>query len=104
MAIIITFTALLLHTLPYDYTWPQSFLLGSMLSATDPVAVVALLKDVGASKKLATVIEGESLFNDGSAFVLFLMFLVSSRHYFGIPLVNFKSVVLLVVDYKQYYI
>ena len=48
-----------------------------MLSATDPVAVVALLSEVGASKKLGTVIEGESLFNDGSAFVLFLMFFVS---------------------------
>ena len=53
-----------------------------MLSATDPVAVVALLKEVGASKRLGTVIEGESLFNDGSAFVLFLMFLVS-RHWTG---------------------
>lgn len=40
-------------------------LLGGLLSATDPVAVVALLKDLGASKKISTVIEGESLMNDG---------------------------------------
>jgi len=40
-------------------------LLGGLLSATDPVAVVALLKDLGASKKLSTIIEGESLMNDG---------------------------------------
>ena len=40
-----------------------------MLSATDPVAVVALLKELGASVKLATVIEGESLLNDGTAYV-----------------------------------
>jgi len=46
---------------------------GSILSATDPVAVVALLKAVGASKRLGTLIEAESLFNDGSAFVFFLI-------------------------------
>ena len=44
---------------------------GSIVSATDPVAVVALLRELGASKRLATLIEGESLLNDGSAFVLF---------------------------------
>ena len=49
-------------------------LLGSILSATDPVAVVAVLKTLGAPKKLASLIEGESLLNDGSAFVLFLIF------------------------------
>jgi NhaP-type Na+/H+ or K+/H+ antiporter len=40
-------------------------LLGGLLGATDPVAVIALLKDLGASKKLSTIIEGESLMNDG---------------------------------------
>ena len=44
---------------------------GTILSATDPVAVVALLKEVGAAKTLATLIEGESLLNDGSSVVLF---------------------------------
>ena len=43
----------------------------SVASATDPVAVVALLKELGASEKLATLIEGESLCNDASAVVLF---------------------------------
>lgn len=47
---------------------------GSIVSATDPVAVVALLKELGASKRLSTLIEGESLFNDGTAFVVFLVF------------------------------
>lgn len=51
---------------------------GALISATDPVAVVALLKEVGASKRLGTIIEGESLLNDGSAFVLFRIFKV--RH------------------------
>ena len=43
-------------------------LLGGLLSATDPVAVVAVLKELGTSKKLSTIIEGESLMNDGYAF------------------------------------
>ena len=48
------------------------WLIGIILSATDPVAVVALLKELGASKALGTLIEGESLLNDGSAVVLFV--------------------------------
>lgn len=47
---------------------------GSVLSATDPVAVVALLKELGASPKFGTLIEGESLLNDGSAMVFYLLF------------------------------
>ena len=42
------------------FTWNHSFLLGTILSATDPVAVVALLEHVGASPVLSTTIEGES--------------------------------------------
>ena len=60
--------------LPYAWSWNQCLLVGSILSATDPVAVVALLKELGASKRLGTVIEGESLVNDGTAYVLFLVF------------------------------
>lgn len=48
-------------------------LFGAIISATDPVAVVSLLKELGASRKLATLIEGESLFNDGTAYVVFLV-------------------------------
>jgi CPA1 family monovalent cation:H+ antiporter len=46
-------------------------LLGSIVSATDPVAVVAIFKDLGAPKRLAVLVEGESLFNDATAIVLF---------------------------------
>jgi NhaP-type Na+/H+ or K+/H+ antiporter len=53
---------------PYDWNWKISLLLGGLLSATDPVAVVAHLKELGTSKKLSTIIEGESLMNDGYAF------------------------------------
>lgn len=46
-------------------------LLGAIVSATDPVAVVALFKDLGAPKRLTILVEGESLFNDATAIVLF---------------------------------
>lgn len=59
------YTCYLQVTFPYDWDWKTSLLLGGLLSATDPVAVVALLKELGASKKLSTIIEGESLMNDG---------------------------------------
>lgn len=46
-------------------------LIGAIVSATDPVAVVALFKELGAPKRLAILVEGESLFNDATAIVLF---------------------------------
>lgn len=55
------------------FIWLASFLFGAVVSATDPVAVVALLKELGASKKLGTLIEGESLLNDGTAIVAFVL-------------------------------
>ena len=60
--------------LMYDMTWFLAFTLGSVLSATDPVAVVALLKELGASTKFNTLIEGEALLNDGTAMVFFFIF------------------------------
>ena len=60
-----------------EWTWLIALLFGTVISATDPVAVVALLKDLGASKKLGTLIEGESLLNDGTAIVIFMVLLLS---------------------------
>jgi CPA1 family monovalent cation:H+ antiporter len=52
-------------------TWGPALVFGALISATDPVAVIALFKDVGAPKRLAILVEGESLFNDATAIVLF---------------------------------
>jgi NhaP-type Na+/H+ or K+/H+ antiporter len=57
-----------------SWSWEFSMLFGSILSATDPVAVVSLLKTAGASPKLTILIVGESLMNDGTAMVLFTLF------------------------------
>jgi monovalent cation:H+ antiporter, CPA1 family len=46
-------------------------LLGTIISSTDPIAVVSIFKSVGAPKRLTMLIEGESLFNDAAAIVLF---------------------------------
>lgn len=53
------------------YNWPEAFMFGSVLSCTDTVAVLALLKEAGAPRKFSSLIEGESLFNDGTCMVLF---------------------------------
>jgi CPA1 family monovalent cation:H+ antiporter len=50
-------------------------LFGALISPTDPIAVLGILKSAGASKSLETKITGESLFNDGVAVVVFLVLL-----------------------------
>ncbi|MFP5111753.1 cation:proton antiporter [Bacillaceae bacterium C204] len=54
-----------------DFSIPKAFVFAALMSATDPVSVISIFKSVGVNKRLATVIEGESLFNDGLAVVLF---------------------------------
>ncbi|CAN6727945.1 unnamed protein product [Malus baccata var. baccata] len=78
---------------PYDWSWKTSLLLGGLLSATDPVAVVALLKELGASKKLSTIIEGESLMNDGTAIVVYQLFyqMVLGKSYDWTAIIKFLS-------------
>lgn len=48
---------------------------GAIISATDPVAVLALFKEYGAPRRLSLIFEGESIFNDGTAVALFLVML-----------------------------
>eukprot|EP00746_Dinoflagellata_sp_MGD_P144133 gnl/MRDRNA2_/MRDRNA2_76888_c1_seq2.p1 gnl/MRDRNA2_/MRDRNA2_76888_c1~~gnl/MRDRNA2_/MRDRNA2_76888_c1_seq2.p1 ORF type:complete len:690 (+),score=116.84 gnl/MRDRNA2_/MRDRNA2_76888_c1_seq2:109-2070(+) len=59
------------YCFPYGWGWPLSLTIGAILSATDPVAVVAILKSCGVSPKLTVLIAGESLLNDGAAVVIF---------------------------------
>ncbi len=52
-----------------------AFLFGVLISATDPVAVVAIFRQLGVPRRLLTMVEGESLLNDGVAIVLFAVLL-----------------------------
>ena len=70
-------TAYLMKALQFEsfngFTFVECVLFGAINSATDPVAVVSLLKALGVSKRISTLIEGESLLNDGTALVFFLV-------------------------------
>ena len=48
-----------------------AFIVGAIVSATDPVSVIATFKRLGAPSRLSTLVEAESLFNDGTAVVVF---------------------------------
>jgi NhaP-type Na+/H+ or K+/H+ antiporter len=61
------------YVLPYHWDWPICFLFGSIMAATDPVAVVSLFNTLGVSPKLTMLVSGESLLNDGTAIVLFAL-------------------------------
>ncbi|HJO94037.1 MAG TPA: sodium:proton antiporter [Victivallales bacterium] len=66
-----------------------ALLFGSLISATDPVAVIALFKDIGAPKRLTILVDGESLFNDATAIVLFniiIAIIITGTHINGVTI------------------
>ncbi len=57
--------------------WSVAILFGAMVAATDPVAVLAVFRQLGVAPQLSVLLEGESLFNDGTALVLFTTLVTS---------------------------
>ena len=72
--------------------WPTAMLFGAIIAATDPIAVLAIFKRLGAPHELAVLIEGESLLNDGTALVL-------SRILLGVVLAGTYSITSGVVQF-----
>ena len=78
-------SSIVIGVISWKLIWPDEgynglmygLLLGSILAATDPVSVLALFKKLGAPKRLTVLVEGESLFNDGTAVVLFNILLLA---------------------------
>ena len=62
------------HTLDH-FGWQHALLFSALIAATDPIAVVGLFKSLGAPRRLAILVEGESLLNDGTSIVFFTLVL-----------------------------
>lgn len=56
------------------WIWASALMFGALISATDPVAVVALLHELKTSKRFSTLVDAESLLNDGTGIVCFMLF------------------------------
>ena len=68
------------HQLGFEINLIHALLFGSLISPTDPIAVMAILKKAGVARSLEIKVVGESLFNDGIAVVLFVALLGISQH------------------------
>jgi CPA1 family monovalent cation:H+ antiporter len=63
--------AVVAHAVIDDLSWPSAFVLGAIVSPTDPLAATAIARRLGVPRKLVTIVEGESLINDGTGLVLY---------------------------------
>jgi monovalent cation:H+ antiporter, CPA1 family len=72
-------TALAISSLTseHGFTLEEGLVFGALVAATDPIAVVALFKELKVPARLATLVEGESLLNDGTSIVLFSLLLAA---------------------------
>lgn len=75
----------------------SAYLFGALISATDPISVLALFRKIGIDHRLTMILEGESLFNDGTAAVLFNIILaaVMAQAAFN-PLMSFAQFIMVV--------
>jgi Na+/H+ antiporter len=63
--------AVVAHEVIDGMDWPSAFVLGAIVSPTDPIAATAIGRQLGVPRKLVAIVEGESLVNDGSGLVLY---------------------------------
>ena len=63
--------AVVAHAVVDDLSWASAFVLGAIVSPTDPIAATSIARRLGVPRRLVTIVEGESLVNDGSGLVLY---------------------------------
>jgi len=63
--------AVVVHELVAGISWGAAFVLGAIVSPTDPLAATSIARRFGVPRKLVTIVEGESLVNDGTGLVLY---------------------------------
>ena len=63
--------AAIAHAVIDDLSWSSAFVLGAIVSPTDPIAATAIARRFGVPRRLVTIVEGESLINDGTALVAY---------------------------------
>ena len=63
--------AVVAHEVIDGLSWPAAFVLGAIVSPTDPLAATAIARRLGVPRKLVAIVEGESLVNDGTGLVLY---------------------------------
>jgi len=83
----------LLHLFKLDVPYINCLLFGALISPTDPVAVLSILKEAKIPDSIKIKIEGESLFNDGIGIVVFVTIMQVAGN--GIENLNFSSVLFL---------
>ena len=71
-SVILTPVVNTLH-LEQNFTWQYALVFGALIAATDPIAVVAVFRGLGVPRRLSVMLEGESLLNDGTAIVFFML-------------------------------
>jgi CPA1 family monovalent cation:H+ antiporter len=59
------------HAVVPGFAWPEAFVLGAILAPTDPVAAVAVMQRLNVAPRIAALVEGESLVNDGVGLVAY---------------------------------
>src|SRR3954447_3709248 len=69
--------AVVAHAVVPGMSWEAAFVLGAIVSPTDPVAATAILQRLSVPRRVVTVVEGESLINDATALVAYRMAVIA---------------------------